>query len=132
MWNIKKITILLCFLSLVAFISCSAEDKTGSPKPEGETEITGETGGGSGTGGSESGGSGESGSGGGGGETGETETGILTKKFPIPSGKYKDDNITEVTTVSQPDGDIKTYYRRKCYWCRSRILFIWYFNITKV
>ena len=29
MWNIKKITILLCFLSLVAFISCSAEDKTG-------------------------------------------------------------------------------------------------------
>ena len=45
MWNIKKITILLCFLSLVAFISCSAEDKTGSPKPEGETEITGETGG---------------------------------------------------------------------------------------
>ena len=74
MWNIKKITILLCFLSLVAFISCSAEDKTGSPKPEGETE-----------------------------------TGILTKKFPIPSGKYKDENITEVTTVSQPDGDIKTY-----------------------
>ena len=68
MWNIKKITILLCFLSLVAFISCSAEDKTGSPKPEGETEITGETGGGSGTGGS-----GESGSGGGGGETGETK-----------------------------------------------------------
>ena len=40
MWNIKKITILLCFLSLVAFISCSAEDKTGSPKPEGETETT--------------------------------------------------------------------------------------------
>ena len=40
MWNIKKITILLCFLSLVAFISCSAEDKTGSPKPEGETKIT--------------------------------------------------------------------------------------------
>ena len=71
MWNIKKITILLCFLSLVAFISCSAEDKTGSPKPEGETE-----------------------------------TGILTKKFPIPSGKYKDDNITEVTTVSHSD---KTY-----------------------
>ena len=55
MWNIKKITILLCFLSLVAFISCSAEDKTGSPKPEGETEITGETGGGSGTGGGSSG-----------------------------------------------------------------------------
>ena len=72
MWNIKKITILLCFLSLVAFISCSAEDKTGSPKPEGETEITVETGSGSGTGESGSGGSGESGSGGGG-ETGETK-----------------------------------------------------------
>ena len=26
---LKKITILLCFLSLIAFISCSAEDKTG-------------------------------------------------------------------------------------------------------
>ena len=72
MWNIKKITILLCFLSLVAFISCSAEDKTGSPKPEGETEITGETGGGE-TGGSGSGGSGESGGSGSGSETGETK-----------------------------------------------------------
>ena len=91
MWNIKKITILLCFLSLVAFISCSAEDKTGSPKPEGETEITGETGGGSGSGSGtgESGGSGEtgggsgtgeSGSGGsGGGETGETKITIPEK-----------------------------------------------------
>ena len=74
MWNIKKITILLCFLSLVAFISCSAEDKTGSPKPEGETE-----------------------------------TGILTKKFPIPSGKYKDDNITEVTKVNHDDSKRATY-----------------------
>ena len=89
MWNIKKITILLCFLSLVAFISCSAEDKTGSPKPEGETEITGETGGGgsgesgsgSGSGTGESGGSGETGggSGTGGGSSGETKITIPEK-----------------------------------------------------
>ena len=30
MKKLKNITILLCFLSLLAFISCSAEDKTGS------------------------------------------------------------------------------------------------------
>ena len=96
MWSIKKITILLCFLSLVAFISCSAEDKTGSPKPEGETEITGETGGGSGTGGS--GGSGESGSGGGGGETGGTETTEIGN-FPPPEGTYKDTAVTAGDTV---------------------------------
>ena len=30
MKRLKNITILLCFLSLLAFISCSAEDKTGS------------------------------------------------------------------------------------------------------
>ena len=29
MKKLKNITILLCFLSLLAFISCSAEDKTG-------------------------------------------------------------------------------------------------------
>ena len=92
MWNIKKITILLCFLSLVAFISCSAEDKTGSPKPEGETEITGETGGGSGTGGSGSGGSGESGSGGGG-ETGGTET-TEEGNFPPPAEIYRDSQLS--------------------------------------
>ena len=94
MWNIKKITILLCFLSLVAFISCSAEDKTGSPKPEGEAEITG--------------GSGERGSGGGG-ETGGTKTTEETIDFP-DWGIYIDDVIwtgwnrydfdTKVSTVS--------------------------------
>ena len=102
MWNIKKITILLCFLSLVAFISCSAEDKTGSPKPEGETEIMGETGG------SGSGGSGGSGSGSGGGESGGgTETTEETVDFPYV-GKYKDNDLwnegyekyTEVSTAS--------------------------------
>ena len=94
MWNIKKITILLCFLSLVAFISCSAEDKTGSPKPEGETEITGETGGGSGTGESGSGGSGESG-------TGETD-------HP-PAGKYwePDQLLQTYAEVSTVDGKTK-------------------------
>ena len=95
MWNIKKITILLCFLSLVAFISCSAEDKTGSPKPEGEIEITGETGG-SGSG------SGESGSGSGG-ETGETETTEIGN-FPPPEGTYKDTAVTSgYTVVSKVD-----------------------------
>ena len=36
MKRLKNITILLCFLSLLAFISCSAEDKMGG----GETETT--------------------------------------------------------------------------------------------
>ena len=76
---LKKITILLCFLSLIAFVSCSAEDKSGVKEKDNAdgTEITGggksgtsgtggsagtggtsETGGGSGTGGtSETGGS---------------------------------------------------------------------------
>ena len=53
---LKKITILLCFLSLIAFVSCSAEDKSGVKEKDNAdgTEITGGsagTGGGSGTGG---------------------------------------------------------------------------------
>ena len=116
MWNIKKITILLCFLSLVALISCSAEDKTGSPKPEGETEITGETGGsgsggsgesgsGSGSGTGESGGSGETGGGSGSGETETTEEG----NFPPPVGKYRDNAVwdgwnKDVEVSSTADG----------------------------
>lgn len=56
---LKKITILLCFLSLIAFVSCSAEDKSGVKEKDNAdgTEITGGgksgnsgTGGGSGTG----------------------------------------------------------------------------------
>ena len=58
---LKKITILLCFLSLIAFVSCSAEDKSGVKEKDNAdgTEITGGgksgnsgTDGGSGTGGS--------------------------------------------------------------------------------
>ena len=71
---LKKITILLCFLSLIAFVSCSAEDKTGvkNNPPENDTEIKG---GGTGSG---SGGSSETGSGSGsdsGSETGGSGTG---------------------------------------------------------
>ena len=44
MKRLKNITILLCFLSLLAFISCSAEDKTGINNPPEDTEIVdGET-----------------------------------------------------------------------------------------
>ena len=119
MWNIKKITILLCFLSLVAFISCSAEDKTGSPKPEGETEITGETCGGSGTGESGSGGSEESGSGSGGGTgesggsgesgggTGGTET-TEEGNFPPPVGKYRDGDIWDGRNDPYKDTEVST------------------------
>ena len=35
---LKKITILLCFLSLIAFVSCSAEDKSGV-KEKDNTEV---------------------------------------------------------------------------------------------
>ena len=35
----KNYNLIMLFI-LVAFISCSAEDKTGSQKPEGETKIT--------------------------------------------------------------------------------------------
>ena len=92
---LKKITILLCFLSLIAFVSCSAEDKSGVKEKDNAdgTEITGggksgssgtggtsETGGGSGTGGtSETGGGtgtgGTSETGGGTGTGGTSETG---------------------------------------------------------
>ena len=39
---LKKITILLCFLSLIAFVSCSAEDKSGVKEKDNAdgTEIT--------------------------------------------------------------------------------------------
>ena len=86
---LKKITILLCFLSLIAFVSCSAEDKSGVKEKDNAdgTEITGGgksgnsgTGGSAGTGGtSETGGSagtgGTSGTGEGSGTGGTSETG---------------------------------------------------------
>ena len=39
MKKLKNLTILLCFLSLVAFISCSAEDKMGGKTPPSEPET---------------------------------------------------------------------------------------------
>ena len=97
MKRLKNITILLCFLSLLAFISCSAEDKTGvANNPPEDTEITdGETG--SGGTGSSSGGSSETEEGGGGTETPPTEPetppsdGIEEGDFPPPAGKYRSD-----------------------------------------
>ena len=72
---LKKITILLCFLSLIAFVSCSAEDKSGVKEKDNAdgTEIT------------DGGKSGTSGTGGSAG----TET-TITGKFPPPAGTYKD------------------------------------------
>ena len=86
---LKKITILLCFLSLIAFVSCSAEDKSGVKEKDNAdgTEITGGgksgnsgTGGTSGTGGSAGTGGtsetgGTSGTGGSAGTGGSTGTG---------------------------------------------------------
>ena len=100
---LKKITILLCFLSLIAFVSCSAEDKSGVKEKDNAdgTEITGGgksgtsgTGGSAGTGGtSETGGGSGTGetseTGGGSGTGGGTET-TITGKFYPPAGTYKD------------------------------------------
>ena len=115
---LKKITILLCFLSLIAFVSCSAEDKSGVKEKDNAdgTEITdggksgtsgtggsagtgegagtggtSETGGSSGTGGTSEtgGGSGTGGTSGTGGGTETTENG----NFPPPAGTYRDDNV---------------------------------------
>ena len=79
---LKKITILLCFLSLIAFVSCSAEDKSGVKEKDNAdgTEITG------------GGKSGNSGTGGGSGTSGGTET-TETGNFPPPAGTYRDDNV---------------------------------------
>ena len=79
---LKKITILLCFLSLIAFVSCSAEDKSGVKEKDNAdgTEITGGgKSGNSGTGGSAgTGGTSETGGGSGTGETSETGGGSGT------------------------------------------------------
>ncbi|WP_158634352.1 hypothetical protein [Brachyspira aalborgi] len=100
---LKKITILLCFLSLIAFVSCSAEDKSGVKEKDNAdgTEITGGgksgtsgTGGRAGTGeGSGTGGTSETGGGSGTGGTETTEIG----NFPPPAGTYKDKDGREVT-----------------------------------
>ena len=94
---LKKITILLCFLSLIAFVSCSAEDKSGVKEKDNAdgTEITGGgksgnswTGGSTGTGGG-------SGTGEGSGTGGGTETTEIGN-FPPPAGTYRDDNVWNV------------------------------------
>ena len=85
---LKKITILLCFLSLIAFVSCSAEDKSGVKEKDNADgpEITG----GGKSGNSGTGGTSETGGGAGtGGGTETTETG----NFPPPAGTYRDDNV---------------------------------------
>ena len=105
---LKKITILLCFLSLIAFVSCSAEDKSGVKEKDNAdgTEITG---------GGKSGNSGTGGSAGTGGGTETTETG----NFPPPFGDYKysevgyssssgeDLTITKVSKVDENTTRIK-------------------------
>ena len=127
---LKKITILLCFLSLIAFVSCSAEDKSGVKEKDNAdgTEITGggksgstgtggtsETGGSTGTGGgtgtggtSETGGStgtgGTSETGGSTGTGGGTETTEIGN-FPPPAGTYIDDWINK--NFSSGDNDTK-------------------------
>ena len=102
---LKKITILLCFLSLIAFVSCSAEDKSGVKEKDNAdgTEITGGgksgnsgTGGTSGTGGgSGTGGTSETGGGSG---TGGTET-TVTGNFPPPAGTYKEKKYDTKITI---------------------------------
>ena len=91
---LKKITILLCFLSLIAFVSCSAEDKSGVKEKDNAdgTEITG---------GGKSGNSGTGGTSGTGGGTETTEIG----NFPPPAGTYIDDWINK--NFSSGDNDTK-------------------------
>ena len=118
---LKKITILLCFLSLIAFVSCSAEDKSGVKEKDNAdgTEITGGgksggsgTGGSTGTGGtSETGGStgtgGTSETGGSTGTGGGTET-TETGNFPPPAGTYRDDNVWNAWKDEKDDTKVST------------------------
>ena len=95
MKNIKKITILLCFLSLLAFISCNNESSTGSEVGGGSGS---EAGGGSGTG-SETSGSG-SGSG-----SGESGSGGQTVSYSYVGAWYDASDNTPFMTVNS-DGSI--------------------------
>ena len=78
---LKKITILLCFLSLIAFVSCSAEDKSGVKEKDNAdgTEITG------------GGKSGNSGTGGSAGTGGGSGTGGREKTFASYAGTWYGD-----------------------------------------
>ena len=100
---LKKITILLCFLSLIAFVSCSAEDKSGVKEKDNAdgTEITG---------------GGKSGNSGTGGGTETTEEGNFYPPFGDYKGKIgystsdgEDLNITKVSKVSENTTKIKGY-----------------------
>ena len=88
---LKKITILLCFLSLIAFVSCSAEDKSGVKEKDNTdgTEITG---------------GGKSGTSGTGGGTETTEIG----NFPPPAGTYRDDNVWNEWKDENDDTKVST------------------------
>ena len=122
---LKKITILLCFLSLIAFVSCSAEDKSGVKEKDNAdgTEITGGgksgnsgTGGSAGTGGtSETGGStgtgGSSETGGSTGTGGTSETGGSTGTGE-GSGTGGGTEITEIGNFPPPAGT----YRDDNFW----------------
>ena len=93
---LKKITILLCFLSLIAFISCSAEDKSGVKGKDNTGHVGIGTGGGAGTGGTGTGkadGKSESTVTGGGTETVETPKDVVETyetNFSTLYGTYKD------------------------------------------
>ena len=78
---LKKITILLCFLSLIAFVSCSAEDKSGVKEKDNTdgTEITG----------------------------GGTET-IEEGNFPPPAGTYRDDIVWNAWKDEKDDTKVST------------------------
>ena len=95
MTNLKKITILLCFLSLLAFISCNNEGSTGSEVGGGSGY---EAGGGSGTG-SETSGSG-SGSG-----SGESGSGGQMVSYSYVGAWLDSKNNTDVMTINS-DGSI--------------------------
>ena len=128
---LKKITILLCFLSLIAFVSCSAEDKSGVKEKDNAdgTEITGGgksgnsgtggtsgTGGGSGTGGSAgtvggsgTGGTSETGEGSGTGGTSETGGGSGTGGTSETGGSSGTGGGTETTETGNFPPPAGTY-----------------------
>ena len=106
---LKKITILLCFLSLIAFVSCSAEDKSGV-KEKDNTDGTEITGGGK-SGNSGTGGSAGTGEGSGTGGTSETGGGSGTTEignFPPPAGTYRDDNVWNAWKDEKDDTKVST------------------------
>ena len=107
---LKKITILLCFLSLIAFISCSAEDKSGVKGKDNTGPVGVGTGEGIGT--DKVNGKSESTEAGGGSGTeanGGTETTTIGNfPPPIPNGTYKEtaEDMSEVQVKVLNNADI--------------------------